>query len=307
MTEETWNTADVPGGSDPEAERIVLEIEETRSDMGVTIDEIGHRLQPQTIADEARDKIREATVGRVERMVDDAGQTAQRTGNTLVETIRQNPVPAALAGIGAGWLMLRMRGQGSSSYGDGYGYGYRSSGARGGSDRGYGYSSGSRSGYGSSGYVGEDYRGAGYTGQTGYEGSSTGPLDGARDVADQAMGRAQEVTSNVQRAAQGTIDDVQQRARDAQWQAQSALQDAQSQADRTYNENPLALGALALGVGAAVALAIPPTQKERELMGDQANKVVEQAAGAVSQAMDQAQTKVQQTSEQLANKASNEG
>jgi ElaB/YqjD/DUF883 family membrane-anchored ribosome-binding protein len=113
------------------------------------------------------------------------------------------------------------------------------------------------------------------------------------------MGRAQEMGSNVQRAAQGTMDDVQQKAHDAQWQAQAALQDAQWQADRTFNENPLALGALAVGVGAAIALAIPATQKERELMGDPANRVVEQAAGAVSQAMDQAQTKVQQTGDQL--------
>ena len=108
MTDSNWDATNGDVERDPEADRIVTEIEITRVDMGATIDEIGHRLQPQTIADEARDKIREATVGRVERIVDDAGQTATQTGNNLVSTIRQNPVPAALAGIGIGWLVMRM-------------------------------------------------------------------------------------------------------------------------------------------------------------------------------------------------------
>src|SRR3954471_14674887 len=131
MTEENWDATTEGVERDPEAERIVSEIEVTRVDMGATIDEIGHRLQPQTIADEARVKIREATVGKVERIVDDAGQTATQTGNTLVSTIRQNPVPAALAGLGIGWLAMRMRSSSGSSSnrmssGNGYNRGYGS-------------------------------------------------------------------------------------------------------------------------------------------------------------------------------------
>jgi hypothetical protein len=103
----------------------------------------------------------------------------------------------------------------------------------------------------------------------------------------------------MQYKAQDALGSVQQGARDVQYQAQNAMTDAQWQLDRTLNENPLALGALALGVGAAVALAIPSTQKERELVGEQRDKLVEQAAGAVSQVMDQAQSKVQETTEQM--------
>jgi len=281
MTDTNWESTDAETERDPEAERIVTEIEVTRVDMGATIDEIGHRLQPQTIAGEARDKIREATVGRVERIVDDAGQTAQQTGNNVVETIRQNPVPAALAGIGIGWLAMRMRSSSGpngsrngeayrSRYGS-YGYGQPYT------DR-YGYQSGSGASYGQSG---------------------GGPADTVRDVADQAATRAQQMGADVQYKAQDAVESVQQGARDIGYQAQSAMSDAQWQLDRTMNENPLALGALALGVGAAVALAIPSTKKERELIGEQRDKLVDQAAGAVSQAMDQAQTKVQQTTEQM--------
>jgi Protein of unknown function (DUF3618) len=277
MTEANWGAASSGPGTDPEAERIVSEIEVTRVDMSATIDEIGHRLQPQTIADEARDKIREATVGKVERMVDDAGQTVQQTSNTLVSTIRENPVPAALAGLGIGWLMMRMRSSsGSSSYASANGnrYGRRLD--------SYGYTQPYRATYGQGG-----------------SGQGGGPADAVRDAADQATMRAQQLGADVQYRAQDAVDSVQQGARDMQYQAQAAMSDAQWQLDRTLNDNPLALGALALGVGAAVALAIPATQKERELVGEQRDKLVEQAAGAVSQVMDQAQSKVQETTEQM--------
>lgn len=272
MTDETYRTSD-GDDRDPEAERIVSEIEETRSDMGATIDEIGHRLQPQTIAEEAKEKIREATVGRVERIVDDAGQTAQRTGNTIIDTIRQNPVPAALAGIGIGWLAMRMRDQGSMRRG-----GYR-----------YAPGYGNRAGYGGNGHG--DRRGA--------HGSQSGALAGVQEVAGQTAERAQQAGSDIQRAAQTAIDDTRVKAQEAQWQAQSALQDAQWQFDRTYNENPLALGALAVGVGAAVALAIPETQKERELMGEPRDRLVEQVNTVATQALDQAQERAQEVTEQL--------
>ncbi len=252
--------------TDPEAERIVSEIEETRTEMGATIDQIGHRLQPQTIASDAKDKIREATVGRVERIVDDAGQTAQRTSNTLMDTIRQNPVPAALAAVGVGWLALRMRDQQSGNGNSGRnraGYGY-----------GYGSSYANSSDYG-------DYRSA-----------ESDPFDRARgtaqDVADQAAQRAQQVGSDVQRAAQTAVEGTQQKVHRAQWQV-----------DRTWNENPLALGALAVGVGAAVALAIPETEKERELMGEQRDKLVQKVSTVATQALDEAQTKAHEVAEEV--------
>src|SRR3954451_22466236 len=140
MTEENWDAAPEGVERDPEAERLASESEGARVDMSATIDEIGHRLQPQTIADEARDKIREATVGRVERIVDDASQTATQTGNNLVSTIRQNPVPAALAGIGIGWLAMRMRSSSGTSNGNGQRY------------RSYGYSQPYGGSYGQGAY-----------------------------------------------------------------------------------------------------------------------------------------------------------
>src|ERR671917_2654521 len=65
-----------------EIERTRAEIERTRADMGETVDAIQQRLSPENLKEQAKDRVRETTVGRA------------------METIRENPLPAALTGIG---------------------------------------------------------------------------------------------------------------------------------------------------------------------------------------------------------------
>jgi len=105
------------GAEDPEVEALVVENETPRSEMSQTVDALGDRLAPSAVADRAGNAVREATVGKIEAKVNDmttaasdlvsnAGQTAQEAGGGLVETIRRNPVPAVMAGVGLGWLWM---------------------------------------------------------------------------------------------------------------------------------------------------------------------------------------------------------
>jgi hypothetical protein len=98
--------------ADPETAEKLGEIEQTRAAMHDTVEEIGDRLAPSTIVQNAKETVRDATVGKVEDMADsasqmfsDAGSTAQEAGYGIVETVRRNPIPAALAGIGIAWLV----------------------------------------------------------------------------------------------------------------------------------------------------------------------------------------------------------
>ena len=70
--------------TDPEVEQLVEEIEVTRVEMTGTVEEIGERLDPRNIVAGAKETVREATVGKVESMVNDAGQTAQQAGTGLI-------------------------------------------------------------------------------------------------------------------------------------------------------------------------------------------------------------------------------
>jgi hypothetical protein len=91
-------------GADESPEEIRADIEETREEMGGTLDALGERLDPNRLMSEAKENVREATIGRVEDAVEVAGETAKGMSDMVMETIRRNPVPAALVGIGA--LML---------------------------------------------------------------------------------------------------------------------------------------------------------------------------------------------------------
>ena len=89
---------------DPAAIR--AEIEDTRARMSDTLDELGERLNPQVVKERVKDSIREATLGRVEDMARKTKERLDDTSLTLMETIRENPVPAAIMAVGLGWLIV---------------------------------------------------------------------------------------------------------------------------------------------------------------------------------------------------------
>jgi hypothetical protein len=73
----------------PDVERLTQEIDATRDGMSETLDELGQRLDPAIIVANAKETVREATVGKVESMattagdiVTDAGTTASRPGGS---------------------------------------------------------------------------------------------------------------------------------------------------------------------------------------------------------------------------------
>ena len=92
--------------SEDRTEEIREDIEQTRSEMSQTIDELQDKLSPQHLKAQVKDTVREATIGRAEHMVSNAGETARGAGHSVMETIKENPVPAAMVGIGLGWLFM---------------------------------------------------------------------------------------------------------------------------------------------------------------------------------------------------------
>jgi hypothetical protein len=98
----------------PDAVGIRAEIEETRTQMSDTLDEIGERLRPSHIKQQIGQGIHDATVGRVEDAARHAADSVTGVGRRLVDVVRDNPIPAAMIGIGLSWLFLGGGGQRSS-------------------------------------------------------------------------------------------------------------------------------------------------------------------------------------------------
>jgi ElaB/YqjD/DUF883 family membrane-anchored ribosome-binding protein len=227
-----------------EIERTRAEIERTRADMGETVDAIQQRLSPENLKEQAKDRVREATVGK-----------AQGVGSTIVETVRANPLPAALTGLGLGWLFVNARRENSGQ-------------AR--------------------------YRGRVYANDYGYP-----PTYGDRTTSTPSAGQAVErARDKVGETASQAQDQVGRLGDQAQYQTRRAGDEFQ----RVLQENPLTVGALAVGVGAAIGLAVPQTSREHEVMGEARDTLVEKA----QEKAEEAQEKVQRVAEEAQSAAKEE-
>jgi ElaB/YqjD/DUF883 family membrane-anchored ribosome-binding protein len=89
--------------SERSPEEIEREIERTRDRMSRNIDELGDRLSPSNLKEEAKSAIKDAAQGAVSNV----GEQARRTSSRLVEVIRENPLPVIAVGAGVTWLLTQ--------------------------------------------------------------------------------------------------------------------------------------------------------------------------------------------------------
>jgi hypothetical protein len=104
----------------PSTTEIRSQIEQTRAEISQTIDAIQGRLSPSRLVTDAKEAVKEATVGRVKRF---AAKTKDGLGNgnervfdarELIETVNANPIPsaaAALAAVAVALAVMRSRGR----------------------------------------------------------------------------------------------------------------------------------------------------------------------------------------------------
>jgi uncharacterized protein YjbJ (UPF0337 family) len=272
MPREDIELAGTDDASDVEAEtaEIRAEIQATRERMSDNLEQLGERLNPENIKDRVKQDVRDATIGRVENMaqnaadkIDEAKETLGEARRTMMDVVRENPIPAAMVGIGLGWLAYNTRQQRSLS--DAWA---RQRMGRMGSGR----------------YAG------GYE-QTGYGAGRVGEEEGTRDrMGDRAhelSGTAQEKAGELADRAQGMAGNV---ADETRYQARR-LEDQ-------FYENPLAIGAAALTLGVAVGLAIPETRGEQELMGGARDRLAERARNVAEETKDKVENVVERVADQ---------
>jgi len=296
------DVAGVAGAANDDPEQIRRQIERTRADMSETIDAIQDRLSPERVAGQVKEQVREATIGRAEHMVNDMTDSAREAGYGLMDTIRDNPVPAALAAIGLGWLWFK-RPSAHDGWRDGAG------------DRRYGRSDGGYATPGRTGYRDDGYRDPGYRASYGGYRDQAGPgeavgraagraqdaagraADTVQGVAGQASDRVQQAAGQAGEAVQGAVDQVQGSAQQLGAQAQRTATRARYGLEATLYQNPLGLGAAALVAGLAVGLAAPSTEVEDQVMGDARDRVLQQGQEKLHETLEHVQHVAQRTGE----------
>jgi ElaB/YqjD/DUF883 family membrane-anchored ribosome-binding protein len=295
-----------PGHREANTAFLRAEIRETRERMSETLDELSDRLNPNRLKAQVRENIREATVGRVENMARNARYRAEETGHGMIERIRENPIPAAMVGIGLGWLLFGGRRRDEQTMWE----------------RSYVSDAGWD---GTTGYVGDlsattprlmqDDAGGGMGSTVSHE---PGVVDRVRDrvsgigetVRDSASGlvsSAGERVSDVRERASEVIGDVAGRARhvasDIGQGTRRGVYSATDRLDTTMNENPVAIGVVAMAVGMAAGLAIPESRRERQVMGPYRDQVV----GRVRERVEETRERVQNVAERVVEEAKDAG
>jgi ElaB/YqjD/DUF883 family membrane-anchored ribosome-binding protein len=287
-------------------------IEATRARMGDTIEQIGERVNPERVKAElkarARDQIHEVkdNVKRKARnTMRDVEHGVSDTGRSIWATIRENPVPAGMVGVGLAWLIANRRDAGEHRHGE---YGtystgpavpYRpgiagevtgshgTSGGTGGMDRGY--------------TDRPDARSAGFAAAAGTSQSrdedrsqeSEGIREKASDVLHEAgerIGEAQERVGDAVHETRQRVGEAMHETRDrvSNWthEAKYRAQRAEHRIEESMRENPVAAGAVALAIGVAAGLLIPESEREHEVMGRTRDRALDKARDAVGRTAD---------------------
>jgi ElaB/YqjD/DUF883 family membrane-anchored ribosome-binding protein len=230
-------------------EDIEREIEQTRSRLSRDIDELGNKLSPSNLKEEAKTAIKDAAQGAVSNV----GEQARRTSSRLVEVIRENPLPVIAVGAGVTWL-LTQRSRSDVSGDRMAKYAYTGPERR----QGRHWQSGS----GGTGRIG-----------TSVSGVKESVSEAASDVAERAGELKERVGERI-----GEIGGQ------ARWQTQRVKTNLEHAAE----ENPLALAIGATVVGLALGLLLPGTRREDEVMGSARDQLVDRAEETIERAKDAA-------------------
>ncbi len=263
------------------------QIEQTRAEMSETIDAIQQRLDPQLLVDQAKDAardaalekvqdlkstVRQATVGKVEDAVSsvsekvqgmvgvgtdrtgDAAGTAARTmngnkqaGRSLLDTVKQHPVPAAMAGIGLGWLFMSARQDNQDNKPQ------------------------------QNIYYQPTYSPQAYNQRV----DQNQPSDGTA-LPGQLAGQASDRVAQVANSTSQSVSQIGTKA------SSTARRSADSLGD-LVQRNPLAVGAVTMGLGMLAGLAVPETEQENQMLGPAHDAVMERAGQLAREKTQQAQ------------------
>lgn len=222
--------------SDKDIEDIRTEIERTRSEIGETLNAIQERLAPERLSREVKARVREATTGRAKRMAGRAMDKSKGVASSIADAVRNNPLPAAVAGLGLGWLIVKAR-------------------------------QASPDGEGREEYYEVETEGRSMAEETARKANES--YGAAQENVSKTLGKVKAKGSEMMSTAKEKMKGVTGTTREKMNQLRPKLRE---QADKTkarfqknLEERPLALAAGALILGTIFGLSVPKTQKEEEI------------------------------------------
>ena len=274
-------------------EEIESDIERTRADFTSTIDAIQHKLSPSEMMDQAVDYALSTPPGAFSM--------------NLVNSVRDNPIPVALIGVGIAWLMAAGRQTPEYAPPGRYARSVR---------RPLRYAESDYEGYDESEYLAARDYGAGDADEgimqrmVSKAGDARSSIKETASSAGQRISEtASSVTGRVQQAGQSARHRLQETASSAQARMSQVGRRSQAQVERAkdrfsevIDEQPFVLGAVGLAIGAVLGAVLPSTRRENEMMGNVRDDLLHRAKDT---AREQADT-LKQSAQRVAQTAKKE-
>jgi hypothetical protein len=233
------------------------DIARTRADVSNTIDAIQSKLSPGELMNEALQLARQSG----------AREFTQNFGRSM----RDNPIPVALVGIGLAWLMTTSR-RGPPAYREELAYR---------SDLGWADTDRTSTGAGATGDRGEGLIERTRAGAAGLGHRVRDSVSGAADLGHRVKESVTGATQHVRELGH----DVRLRAGDLTSRSRMQVDRARESTMRLIDEQPLVLGAIGLAVGAALGAALPSTRREDALLGEARDDLLDTARGTARESL----------------------
>lgn len=249
---------------------IETDIDQTRAHMSETLDEIQNRLSPGRLLDEAL-----AFLG---------GKSADNNSfaANLTESVKQNPIPTTLIGLGLGWLLMSDKSKASTETPH-----YPSS-------RGPVYTAHNPDRFSNNSNI-SSYQNTRTTGSN---------VDRLKDKASTTVNEAKD---KISAAADSTKEKLGEVRDSINTQADYQVDSVQQNFRYMLREQPLVLLGAGLAVGAALGAGLPPTRREDKLMGETRDKLVDHAATVGNEYLDKTKAVASSAANAAAEEAEREG
>jgi hypothetical protein len=269
MTTPYRNSRDAESDGPASTSAIRADIERTRERLGATVEALGAQLNPSNLKQRVKDSVREATIGKVQHMASNTTEKITETGRGLAQVIRDNPLPAAVAAAGLGWLILSSRDQRETrrfAGVDPYEFGNRSE-----------------------------------PGQSRVRETVRNVADTVADKAHDLTERAGDATQRVVEKARETGELVAEKADAAVQRVQQTTRNSTRRIGNQFEDTPIGMGAVALALGLAIGMSVPSTRREAALMGDARDKLLDKTRERVADTADRVERVVERALPEVKN------
>jgi ElaB/YqjD/DUF883 family membrane-anchored ribosome-binding protein len=245
-------------------EHIESEIAHTRAEVSSTIDAIQRKLTPGQLMDQAVDYFRTSAPADF--------------GANLSRSIRDNPIPVALVGVGIAWLM--MSGQ---------------------AGRGRQHSQSEQYAGMNPGALTEG------SAESGVNRAASAAADAGRKVKDtmsEMTSRAGDMMTSARERISATAGDTRMRVSELSARTREQMYRTRGTLTHVLEEQPLVVGAIGLAVGAVLGASLPSTRREDELMGGTRDDMMHSARDAVGEQAEALKESAQRIAETAGQEAS---